>query len=183
MKQCRYNAERQVQACTGITYLSTGNQRRTIKLSRCRCCPTSALGDILIDLTVLIGTRPKTLNRGINHPWVYLLNPLPRETHPIQCTGGKVLHHHITVLNQLYENFLPLVRLGVEGDAAFIAIQHREVEAIDIRNILQLPTRRITNTRAFNFQNIGTKPSQQLCTGRTRLDMRHVQNFYAFQCF
>src|SRR5262249_13943491 len=57
----------------------------------------------------------------------------------------------------------------------------REIEAVDAWNVTQLATRRISLARFLDFDNIGAKPRQNLCTGRSRLDMCHVQDPNTFQ--
>ena len=87
------------------------------------------------------------------------------------------------MLDQFREDRLSLVRLGIKGDAPLVAVQHREIEAVDIGYVLELSSRRVADAGALDLQYVGTEPSQQLRAGRAGLDMRHVQDFHAFQCF
>src|SRR5689334_24146363 len=46
--------------------------------------PASALRHILVDLAVLVGTRPEALDRGIDHPRIEFLDALPGEAHAVE---------------------------------------------------------------------------------------------------
>ena len=50
----------------------------------------------------------------------------------------------ITGLDQLGEDLLACLGLGVEGDAALVAVEHREVEAVHVGDIAELPAGDIT---------------------------------------
>ena len=69
-------------------------------------------------------------------------------------------HDVIAMLDQFGKDRFALIRLGVEGNAALIAVQHREVEAVDVGNILQLSPRRVTDARPFDLQHVRPEPSQ-----------------------
>src|SRR5579872_4630590 len=89
-----------------------------------------ALCNILIDLAILKRTRPKSLDRSIDHPRVDLLNLLPGKTHAIDRAGSVVFHHHVALLDELSKDFLARFGFGVQRHAALVAIQHREVKAV-----------------------------------------------------
>ena len=46
----------------------------------------------------------------------------------------------------------------------------------------QLSARRITDTRAFNLDDIRAKPGEKLRTRRSRLHMREIQDFHTLKC-
>src|SRR4029078_12120831 len=49
-------------------------------------------------------------------------------------------------------------------------------------HVAQLAARRIAH-RVLELDDIGAHPCQQLAAGRARLDMRHVENPNALECF
>jgi hypothetical protein len=55
-------------------------------------------------------------------------------------------------------------------------VQHREIEAVRIRNVAQLTTGDVTLAGPFHLDDIRAEPSQQLRAGRSRLNVGEVQN-------
>ena len=111
------------------------------------------------------------------------MNLLPGKSHTVDGTGSKVFDHHVTMLDELGKDLLALGILGVQREAALVVVQHGKVETVHIRNILQLTSRSVSNTRSFHLYYISAKPCEQLGTGRSRLNMGHVQNTDTFQSF
>src|SRR5262249_56590229 len=70
---------------------------------------------------------------------------------------------------------------AVDGDGTLVVIQHREIEAVHLGDILQLPARDVTDARALYLDHVGAEPGQQLRARRARLDVREVEDLYAFQ--
>src|SRR3546814_17823815 len=78
MEQRGHEAEGQVQAGAGIADLRAGHQRRAVAEAGGRGSAAGALGDVLVDLAVLIGPRAEALARCIDHARVDLLTLIPR---------------------------------------------------------------------------------------------------------
>merc|ERR1711969_364588 len=87
------------------------------------------------------------------------------------------------MLDELGKDLLALDILSVQREAALVVVQHREVKAVHVRNILQLTSRSVSNSRSFHLYYISAKPCEQLGTGRSRLNMGHVQNTDTFKSF
>jgi hypothetical protein len=62
-------------------------------------------------------------------------------------------------------------------------VQHREIQAVHIGNVLQLLARSIAHARPLDLDHVGAEPSQQLRAGRTRLDVGEVEDLDAFEGF
>ena len=62
--------------------------------------------------------------------------------------GAEVLDQDVAALQQLGEDLLALVGLHVEGEAALVAVEHREVEAVDVRQVAQLAAGDVPAARA-----------------------------------
>jgi len=73
--------------------------------------------------------------------------------------------------------------LRIQGNATLVTVEHREIQAVDSRNVAQLVARGISFTRSLNLDYVGSKPCQNLRAGRSGLHMRHIQNPDAFQGF
>jgi hypothetical protein len=101
---------------------------------------------------------------------------LPRETHPVECARTEVFHHHIGFLNKLLQDFLAFGLLGVEREGLLVAVEHREIQRVDVRDIAQLRAGDIARARAFNLDHVGAEPRKQLRAGRTCLHVREVDN-------
>src|SRR3954468_3304615 len=72
------HAGHQVDAGAGVADLGAGHQRDAVDLAGGRRRAAGALGDVLVDLAVRIRARAEALDRGVDHPRVDLLDPLPR---------------------------------------------------------------------------------------------------------
>jgi hypothetical protein len=55
-------------------------------------------------------------------------------------------------------------------------VEHREVETVDVGYVAQLLPRNVSGTRPLDFDYVGTKPRQQLGTGRTRLNVCEIED-------
>jgi hypothetical protein len=84
----------------------------------------------------------------------------------IECTGRKVLDQHVAVLHQPLEHRLAARALTVERDRALVVVQHREIQAVHVRNVLQLPARDVTRAGFLHLDHVGTEPGEQLRAGR-----------------
>src|SRR5262249_52741610 len=138
MKQGGKDSSYQMNAGPGIPDLGARNHRETIDLTGSRSRSAGALSDILVDFTILKRARPESLDRGIDHPRIDLLNLLPGKAHAIDRAGSVVLDHHVTFLDELSEDFLARFGLRVQRHASLVAVQHREIKAVGAGHVAQL---------------------------------------------
>ncbi len=61
-------------------------------------------------------------------------------------------------------------------------VQHREVEAVHLRDVLQLAARDVAHAWTLDLDDVGAEPGKQLRTGRPGLYVRKIENFDAFEC-
>ena len=78
---------------------------------------------------------------------------------------------------------LPLGRLHVDRDAALVRVQHREIEAVGALHVLQLAAGDVAAAGQLDLDHVGAHPGQQLRPGRAGLDMAHIEDAHAFECF
>jgi hypothetical protein len=95
---------------------------------------------------------------------------------------GEVLHEHVRAAQQLLADPLVLGRLQVERDAALVAVEHREIEAVHVRDVPELAAGDIAAGR-LHLDHVSPHPRQQLRAHRPRLDMGHVDHPDAFEGF
>ena len=105
------------------------------------------------------------------------------EPHPVEHAGREILHEHIADFDERVKDLHPLRVLGIERYRALIVVQHREIEAVHIRNIAELATRDVAGARPLHLDYIGPEPRQELRAGRPRLHMRKVEDSHPIQCF
>src|ERR1700730_13479317 len=135
MKQGGKDSRYEMNAGAGIADLGARNHRETVDLTGSRGRSAGTLSDILIDLAILKRTRPESLDRGIDHPRIDLLNLHPGKAHAIDRAGIEVFDHHVAFLDELPKDFLARFGLGVQRHAALVAVQHREVKAVGAGNV------------------------------------------------
>jgi hypothetical protein len=104
-------------------------------------------------------------------------NPLIDDPRP------EVLDKDVDAGHQVGEDLLSLFALHVEGDAAFVAVQHREVQAVGARDVAKLPAGDVAPCGRLQLDDVRAEPGEQLRRRRTRLHMRHVEDADAVQCF
>jgi hypothetical protein len=93
----------------------------------------------------------------------------------------EVLEHDIGTLNQFGQDLSALVGLEVEREAPLVAVEHREVEAVDARNVAELGARDIATARQFDLDNVRAEPGQDLGATGTRLNVGEIENADAGQ--
>src|SRR5712672_895273 len=179
--KCGDDAERQIEPGAAVADLRAGDQRQSVAKAGGRSRAAGALRDILIDLAVLVRPGTKTLDRGHDQFRIDGLNLLPGKSHAIEHAGAEILHQHVAFLHQRGEDFLALGILGVERDRALVVVEHGEIQAVDIRLVLQLTARNIANPGALDLDHVGAEPCQQLRASRSRLDVRKIENANALQ--
>ena len=183
LEQRRDDAQRDVESGAGITDLGGGHHRGPVMEAGGGRRAARALGDVLIDLAVLVRPGAETLDRGADQPRVDLVNPFMREAHAVQRAWRKVFDHDVADLDELGEDRLALFGLGIEGEGALVAVEHGEIEAVHALDVAQLMAGDVAGARAFDLDDVGPEPRQQLRACGTRLDMGHVQDADAFQSF
>ena len=175
-----HDAEREMQPGTGIADLCAGDQRRAVAEAGGRGRAAGALRDVLIDLAVLVRARAEAFDRGDDHLRVEPVDRLPGEAHAIEHARSEILDQHVAFLDQALEHFLARRVLGVERDRAFVVVQHGEVQAVHLGDVLQLPARDVARSRALDLDHVGAKPCEELRAGRSGLDMGEVKDANAF---
>jgi hypothetical protein len=66
--------------------------------------------------------------------------------------------------------------LHVEGDAALVAVEHREVQAVDGGQVAQLDAGDVTLPGRLQLDDVGTEPRQDLGGRGAGLYVRHVED-------
>src|ERR1700675_3733907 len=87
--ECGDDAERQMQAGAAVADLRAGDQRQSVAEAGGRRRAAGALGDVLIDLAVFVGSGTKALDRGHDHLRIDALDLLPGETHAVEYAGAE----------------------------------------------------------------------------------------------
>jgi hypothetical protein len=55
-------------------------------------------------------------------------------------------------------------------------VQHREIEAVDVRHVAQLAARDVAGARPLDLDHISAEPGEKLGAGRPRLDVGEVED-------
>ena len=168
-----------MQAGAAVADLRAGDERQAVAEAGGGGGAAGALGDVLIDLAVLVGAGAKALDRGHDHLRIDAVDLFPGKAHAVEHAGAEVLHQHVAGLDQRGEDFLALGVLGVERDRTLVVVQHGEIQAVHVRNVLQLPARDVADAGTLDLDHVGAEPGQQLRAGRARLDVGEIENFYA----
>jgi hypothetical protein len=158
--------------------------RRAVPEAGGRGGTAGALRDVLVDLEVVVVMAvAEALDRGDDHLGVQLLDALPGEAHAVERAGAEVLDQHVGFADQLLQHHLALGLLGVQRQRALVAVEHGEVECVDVRDVAQLRARDVAGARALDLDHVGAEPGQHLCAGGTGLDMGEVDDLDAVEWF
>ena len=177
------DAEREVKPGAAVADLGAGDHRHVVAEPGGGRRAAGALGDVLVDLAVLVGAGAEALDRGHDHARVQLPHPVPAEPHAVERAGREVLDQHVAGLHQALKHLLAGLVLGVELDRALVVVEHGEIEAVGARLVDQLAARRIAGAGPFHLDHVGPEPGQQLGAGRPRLDMGEVEYLDALERF
>ncbi len=85
------------------------------------------------------------------------------------------------MLNQPVDDLLALGILGVDGDRALVAVEHREIEAVRAFDVAQLPARDVADARPLDFDHVRPHITEQLGAGRARLHVCEVEHTHAVE--
>ena len=170
------DAQRQMQSGSAVADLRAGDQRRAVVEAGRRRRAAGTLRDVLVDLAVFVRPGAEALDRRDDHARVELVDALPGEAHAVERARSEVLHEHIALLDQRFEDRLAFRILGVDRDRALVRVEHREVQAVHARNVAQLAARDVPLAGAFDLDDVGSQPREQLRARRTRLNVREVEN-------
>ena len=172
----------EVDAGARVADLRTGGRGRPVLETGGGHGAAHRLRDDFVGLEVEVLARAESLDRRIDQPRVDLTQPLPGEPEPIDDAWPEVLDEDVDAGHQIGEDLLALVALHVEGDAALIAVEHREVQAVGTRDVAKLTAGDVAASRRLQLDDVRAEPGEQLRGRGTRLDMRHVEDANAVQC-
>src|SRR5258707_14479589 len=165
-----------MQSGAAVANLRAGHQGRTVIKSGGGRRAAGALRHVLVDLALLVGTGTEALDRGHDHARIQFLNALPRESHAVQGSGREIFHQNVAMLDQALQDLLAMIALRVERYGSLVVIEHREIQAVHIRQIAQLLAGDVSATGPLNFYDVGTEQAQQLRTDGPGLDVREIEN-------
>ena len=126
-----------------IADLRAGDERRAVVESGGARRAAGALGDVLVDFAVFVGTGAEAFDRSIDQARVELVNRFPGKALPIQGAGREVLDHNVAALDQLAKHFFTFFMLGVDRNTALVAVEHGEIQTVDVGLIAQLSARNV----------------------------------------
>src|SRR5262245_57637904 len=175
------DAEREVQPGAGIADLRPRHQRRALAEAGGGGGAAGALGDVLVDLAVLVGSGSEALDRGDDHARVELMNALEREAHAVEGAGREILHQHVAALDQARDDLRAPRVLGADRDRALVAIEHGEGQAVDIRDVAQLAAGDVADPRTLDLDHVGAHVAEQLGAGGPRLHVGEIEHAYAVE--
>ena len=165
----------------GIADARAGNQWYSIAKTRRRSCPAGALGDVFVGLAVFEPTWSEPLHRRDDDLGVDRVDFFPREPHPVERAGGEILDEDVADFDERLQHVVTIWVLGVQRNRTLVAVHHREVQAVDIRNVTQLGARDVAGSRALDLDHVGAEPGEKLRANRPGLDMREVQDPNTFE--
>ena len=117
-----------------------------------------------------------TLDGSQNDTWVQFLDAFPGEAHTIQSARTKVFDHDVGTLDHLFQQFLAFRGLHVQFDRTLVAVEHREVQGVNVWFVSQPATSHIAGTATFNFDDICAQETHHLRTSRTCLNVGKVEH-------
>src|SRR5215510_7225713 len=175
------DAEGEVQTGAAVADLRAGDERRTLAEAGRGGGAAGTLGDVLVDLAILVGAGAEALDRGHDHARIGLVDVLPGQPHAVERAGREILHQHVAVLDQPIEDLLALGMLGVDGDRTLVAVEHGEIEAVGAFDVAQLATRDIAHAGPLDLDHVGAHIGEQLRAGRARLHVGEIEDAHAVE--
>src|SRR5580704_437775 len=119
----------------GIAYLRSRAGRRPVLISGGAHRTAHCLRNGLVGLAIHQGAGTEAFDRGEDDARVDLADALPGEALAVERAGAEVFGQYVSTLDQFDQDALALFRLDIQCDTAFVAIEHREVEAVHARQI------------------------------------------------
>src|SRR4051795_6042378 len=171
----------QVDRIARVADLRAGDDRRAVLEAGGAHRAAGRLGDVLVRLGVLERTRAEALQRRVDQPRVELVQVLPREPEAVHDARAEVLDQDVGAVHELAEDLLALVRLHVEGERPLVAVEHREVERVHVRQIAQLAAGDVAAPRLLDLDDVGSHPREELRADRAGLHVRHVEDADALE--
>ena len=169
-------------AGVGVAEGGGADRGRAIPESGGRRCAARTLRDVFVDLQVVVMMAiAEALDGSDDQLRIEFLDALPGKAHPIECARAEVLDQHIGPLDQLFQHLLTLGLLGVQRERLLVAVEHREVQGVRIRNVTQLASRNVARAGPLHLDHVGTEPGQELRAGRARLHVGEIDDANAFQ--
>jgi hypothetical protein len=183
LAQRREQADREVKAGAGVADLRAGDKRRALGQAGRAHRAAHRLRDVLVGLELGVRAgRAEALDRAHHDLRVDALDLLPAEAEAVEHTGAEVLHDDVALLQEVDEHRLAVGALHVHHDRALVAVEHREIQAVGIRHVAQLPARGVA-LRRLELDHVGAQPREQLAARRPCLHVRHVEDSDALQRF
>src|SRR4051812_16688709 len=177
----RDDAEREMQAGSGIADLRAGDERWAVEEPGGRGRATGALRDVLVHLAFFVRTGAEAFHRGHDHARVDLVDVLPGQPHAVERAGRKILDQHVALLDQPFEDFLALGVLGIDRDRPLVVVQHGEIERVRAFDVAQLGARDVADAGTLDLDTVGPEPGQQLRAGRAGLDVGEIEDLNAVE--
>src|SRR5207245_11596340 len=103
-------------AGAGMAERRAGDARRAVAEAGSGCRAAGALGDVLIDLAVLVRAWAEALHRRHDHARIGLVDVIPGEPHAIEGAGSEILHQDVAMTDQPFEDVLALGVFGIARD-------------------------------------------------------------------
>ena len=160
LQQRRQDAGDQVNPRSTVADLGAGAGRWAVLPAGRAHRSAHGLGDGLVSLALDEGAGPEALARGVDDAWIDLPNRLPGETLAVERPGTEVLHQQVADLDEPGEDLLALVGLGVDGDRALVAIEHGEIQAVDVGQVTELLAGDVAAARQLDLDDVGAEPRQ-----------------------
>ena len=176
------DADQQVHAAVAVAEGGAADRWRTVPEAGGRSGASGALRHVLVDLEI----RPRRvlvepLHRAEDQPRIELVDVFPGQAHAVHGSRREVLHQHIGVPDQLLHDLLALRGLGVDREGTLVAVQHREVQRIDIRDVTQLLTGHVSAGDALDLEDVGPEPREHLGARGAGLDAGEVDDLDSVQ--
>src|SRR5699024_124777 len=97
--------------------------RRPIRETRNAGHAAHTIYDQIVSCAIATRTSlPEAGDTAENHGWISLKHSLVAEPEAIYHAGGKVLHHHIRLVDQLPERFLTELAFEIEFNRALVPV-------------------------------------------------------------
>src|SRR5919112_1558038 len=179
--QGRADRAEQVDRVAGVADLGAGDDRRAVLEAGRRHGAAGGLRDVLVRLGLLQRARAEALERRVDQARVELVQVLPGEPEAVHDARAEVLDQDVGAGHELAEDLLALVGLHVEGEAPLVAVEHREVQRVHVRQIAELAAGDVPPAGLLDLDDVGSHPREELRADRAGLHVRHVEDADALE--